>query len=138
MSSTSSQRRPATWVISVLAIVFGALTLKEGGAVIFSDGAARAAAGHYVAFVVWFNFLAGFAYIAAGVGLWMQRRWAMWLASAIAIATGVIFAAFGIFAATGGLIETRTVVAMTLRPLIWAGIAAVAWRQQSRRDVIMR
>ena len=41
-------------------------------------GAARQAAGHYVPFVLWFNFLAGFAYIVAGVGLWMRRRWAAW------------------------------------------------------------
>ena len=72
----------AIWmrVISLSAIGFGLLTLQEGGAVLFVDGAARQAAGHYVPFVLWFNFLAGFAYIVAGVGLWMRRRWAMWLA----------------------------------------------------------
>ena len=70
----------AIWmrVISLIAIGFGLLTLQEGGAVLFVDGAARQAAGHYVPFVLWFNFLAGFAYIVAGVGLWMRRRWAMW------------------------------------------------------------
>tara|TARA_R110002110_G_scaffold239506_1_gene455438 strand:- start:59 stop:493 length:435 start_codon:yes stop_codon:yes gene_type:complete len=33
-------------------------------------------AGHYGPFVVWFNFLAGFAYVVAGFGLWFRRRWA--------------------------------------------------------------
>ncbi len=33
--------------------------------------AARVAAGNFVPFVVWFNFLAGFVYVAAGVELWL-------------------------------------------------------------------
>ena len=67
----------AIWmrVVSLIAIGFGLMTIWEGGAVLFVDGAARQAAGHYVPFVLWFNFLAGFAYIVAGVGLWMRRRW---------------------------------------------------------------
>ena len=44
----------AIWmrVISLSAIGFGLLTLQEGGAVLFVDGAARQAAGHYVPFVL--------------------------------------------------------------------------------------
>lgn len=65
------QNRPR-WVIpvSLFAILFGLLTLKEGGFVLFFDGPAREAAGSYVPFVLWFNFSAGFAYVAAGIGLW--------------------------------------------------------------------
>jgi len=81
--TTHPQRSIWHWLISLLAIGFGLLTLREGGAVLFVDGAARQAAGHYVPFVLWFNFLAGFAYIVAGVGLWMRRRWAAWLAIVI-------------------------------------------------------
>jgi hypothetical protein len=54
--------------------VFGALTIASGGRVLFVSEAARVATGNYVPFVVWFNFLAGFAYVAAGVGLWLGRR----------------------------------------------------------------
>ena len=123
----------AIWmrVISLIAIGFGLLTLQEGGAVLFVDGAARQAAGHYVPFVLWFNFLAGFAYIVAGVGLWMRRRWAMWLAVAIAVASALVFLAFGVHVALGGAWERRTAAAMTLRTLVWAGIAAMAWRRSA-------
>ena len=109
----------AIWmrVISLIAIGFGLLTLQEGGAVLFVDGAARQAAGHYVPFVLWFNFLAGFAYIVAGVGLWMRRRWAMWLAVAIAVASALVFLAFGVHVVLGGAWERRTAAAMTLRTL---------------------
>jgi hypothetical protein len=122
-----------TWsrLLCLLAIGFGLLTLREGGAVLFIDGAARQAAGDYVPFVLWFNFLAGFAYIAAGVGLWLRRRWAAWLALAIAAATALVFLAFGVHVLLGGAWEQRTAAAMTLRTLVWAGIAAMAWRRSA-------
>ena len=107
------------------------MTIREGGAVLFYDGAARDAAGSYVPFVLWFNFLAGFAYVIAGVGLWMRRRWATWLAMAIAVATALVFLAFGVHVALGGAWEQRTVIAMTLRTLVWVGIAAIAWRRST-------
>ena len=130
----------AIWmrVISLIAIGFGLLTLQEGGAVLFVDGAARQAAGHYVPFVLWFNFLAGFAYIVAGVGLWMRRRWAMWLAVAIAVASALVFLAFGVHVVLGGAWERRTAAAMTLRTLVWAGIAAMAWRRSAANAPVAR
>ena len=118
-------------VIALVAIGFGLMTIREGGAVLFYDGAGRDAAGSYVPFVLWFNFLAGFAYVIAGVGLWMRRRWATWLAMAIAVATALVFLAFGVHVALGGAWERRTVIAMTLRTLVWVGIAAIAWRRST-------
>lgn len=116
------------------AVGFGLLTIKAGGATLFGDEAARATAGNYVPFVLWFNFLAGFAYVIAGVGLWMQRRWAAWLAIAITAATTLAFAAFGVHVCSGGAYEPRTVAAMSLRTLVWIGIAAIAWRRLLRRQ----
>lgn len=55
--------------IALAAIAFGLLTIKAGGTVLFGDDADRAAAGNYMPFVLWFNFLAGFAYVLAGAGL---------------------------------------------------------------------
>lgn len=127
-------RKPGVWlrVVSLVAIGFGLLTIKEGGMTLSGDAAAVAAAGAYVPFVLWFNFVAGFAYVAAGVGLWMQRRWAAWLAAAIAAATALVFIAFGVHVASGGAYAQRTVVAMSLRLLVWAAIAGFAWRRLSR------
>lgn len=119
-------------VVSLVAVGFGLLTIKEGGTVLFGGEAARTAAGNYVPFVLWFNFLAGFAYVIAGAGLWAFRRWAAWLALAIAIGTLVVFAAFGAYVFVGGAYERRTAVAMTLRTAVWAVIAAVAYRRIKR------
>ncbi|MHB1092848.1 hypothetical protein [Thiobacillus sp.] len=121
-------------VLSLLAIGFGLLTIKEGGTILFGDEAARAAAGHYVPFVLWFNFLAGFVYVVAGAGLWLRQRWAVWLAAAIALATAITFAAFGVHVASGGAYELRTVIAMSMRTLVWVVIAAIAWRRLPRTN----
>lgn len=114
--------------ISLAAVGFGLLTIKEGGAMLFGGEAARVLAGNYVPFVLWFNFLAGFAYVIAGAGLWLLHRWAVWLAVVIAATTAMVFAAFGAHVYGGGAFEMRTVVAMSLRTLVWVSIAAIAWR----------
>lgn len=123
------QREVWIWAISLVAIGFGLLTIKEGGTILFGNEAARAAAGNYVPFVLWFNFVAGFAYIIAGIGLWMQRRWGVWLAVSIAAATAFTFAAFGAHVYFGGAYEQRTVIAMSLRTLVWVVIMMIASRR---------
>jgi hypothetical protein len=113
---------------AILAIVFGLLTIKSGGEVVFGVADARVAAGNFVPFVVWFNFLAGFVYVTAGAGLWLRRRWAAVLAVTLAAGTALAFAAFGVHVAGGGAYEMRTVWALTLRLAVWGAIALFAWR----------
>lgn len=132
--NTRGQARGLRWAISLVAVAFGLLTIKEGGFVLIGNVAARAAAGNYVPFVLWFNFLAGFAYVIAGIGLWMRQPWAVWLAISIALATAVTFIAFGIHVSTGGAFETRTVIAMSVRTLVWIVIALFAWRTARVHD----
>ncbi len=114
-------------IVALIAIAFGLLTLKSGGEVLFIDGAGRAAAGNYVPFVLWSNFLLGFLYILAGIGIWMQKRWAAWLAILIALLTLIVFAAFGWHINNGGLFEARTLKAMTLRSSVWTIIAFISY-----------
>jgi uncharacterized membrane protein (DUF2068 family) len=133
--NTSRQAQPSElmlWVISLVAIGFGLLTIKEGGTILFGDEVARAAAGSYVSFVVYFNFLAGFAYVVAGAGLWRGHRWALWLGIAIALASLFVFAALVVHINSGGAYEKRTVIALSLRILVWLTISAIAWRGLSR------
>ena len=111
-----------------VAIVFGLLTIFSGGKAQFGGAEARAAVGNAVPFVLWFNTFAGFAYVAAGVGLLARRRWAVLLSAAILLATLAVFAAFGLHVAAGGAFETRTVGAMTLRSVVWLVITALAFR----------
>jgi hypothetical protein len=124
------KKRPA-WVMiaSIIAVVFGVMTIKSGGSVLFIDGEARHAAGNYVDFVLWFNFLAGFFYIATGIGIWLEKAWATMAAIIIVVLTLLVFGAFGVHILNGGEYEQRTVIAMSMRTLVWAAIAITSWRQ---------
>lgn len=128
METAAPQRGIAVWLVALVAVGFGIMTLKGGGAVLFGDEAARRAAGNYLPWLLWFNFLSGFVYIAAGVGLWLQQRWALQLSMALAAAIALAFLAFGWHILSGGAYEQRTVVAMSARVGVWVVIAAVAFR----------
>lgn len=119
--------------VAGVALVFGLATIVSGGQVLFGGEAVRQAAGNYLPFVVWFNFLAGFAYVAAAAGLAAQKAWAARLALFIAAATAAAFIVFGLFVLAGRPFEMRTVAAMTLRTALWAGIAWYAGKRIGRR-----
>lgn len=124
-----AERPIGIWIVSIIALVFGMVTIKAGGSVLFIDGPARADAGNYVPFVLWFNFLAGFAYLLAGIGLFMQKQWAFLLSTLIAVATLSVFAFFGLHILNEVAYEGRTVAAMSLRSFVWVVIAVFSYRK---------
>ncbi len=118
-------------VLGVAALLFGILTLFKGGSVIFGPDAARDAVGNYVPFVVWFNFLAGFFYIAGAWGIWAAKSWARPLALLIALATFVTGVAFAIHAMIGGAFSMQTVGALPLRLGFWLFVAYILRTRRS-------
>ncbi len=136
MTLIKPDRSIGIWVVTVIAVAFGLLTIKSGGSVIFIDGAARVDAGSYVPFVLWFNFLAGFVYLLAGVGLFLQKEWAARLAILIVITTITVFVLYGLHILNEGAYELRTVVAMSLRTAVWGMIAIFACRKNIRKRSI--
>lgn len=132
-----SNRRAGTLGLSVagaVAILFGGLTVFSGGKALFGSAEARAAVGDAVPFVLWFNFGAGFFYVITGIGLLIRRVWAVWLSALIALATVLVFAAFGMHVLQGGTYEMRTVGAMTLRSAFWLMVAVFARRSTDGKD----
>ena len=130
---SASVMNTALKVSAAVAVLFGVATIVSGSRVLFGGVAAREAAGAVVPFVLWFNTAAGFAYVAAGIGLWRRRGWSVTLAAVIAAATAAVFAAFGLHVLAGGAFEPRTVGAMALRTLVWLAIAALGWQALPRR-----
>lgn len=124
----TQNRKLSLLIAAIVAVLFGALTVLSGGRALFGGAEARAAVGNAVPFVLWFNFLAGFAYILAGIGLFLGHRPAVWISFAILATTSLVFMAFGGHILLGGAYEARTVGAMILRTGVWAVIFAVAWR----------
>lgn len=150
--STATVARPVPrnglgrWLLGWMAIAFGVATLVEGGHVLFGGPAARAEAGNVVPFVLMFNFGAGFAYVAGGLATLLGRRWAIWMARALAISTLLVFAAFGVHVLSGGAHEPRTLIALTLRSGFWVAQALLLPRlfeggvmvQQVRKGGVLR
>ena len=119
------------WDILIAAVVvtlFGLLTVLSGGRALFGGLEARAAVGDAVPFVLWFNFLAGFAYVTAGIGLMLRTNWAAKLSIAILVATVLVMIAFGVHVLLGGAYEMRTVWAMSLRTVVWGVAVGVVIR----------
>ena len=111
-------------IAAAIAMIFGLLTIASGGRALFGG----ADMGAVVPFVLWFNFVAGFAYVLAGIGLWRGAGAAPMLSLGIAVATAAVFAAFLWHVWSGGEWEERTMGAMILRTGVWAAIAALALR----------
>lgn len=106
--------------------VFGLVTLAAAGNVLFGPAAVQNLAGDIVPFVVWFNFCAGFAYLAAAIGLWTARPWGHRLAKVIAVATLVAGLGFALVALAGEPVEPRTGAALALRTAVWALLARLS------------
>ncbi len=122
----ANERPLMVTVLAVTAIAFGALTLFSGGRNLF-DATVISEAENTIGFVLWFNFLAGFAYIVAGVLLWMWKLNGVRLSAAIAGATLLVFLAMGIYVIQfDGLYNGKTVGAMVLRSSVWLLIAVLA------------
>ncbi len=128
------------WLVRIaagVAVAFGALTILSGGRVLFGGAASQEAAGNVVPYVLWFNFLSGFAYVFAGIGIAMGRRWATLLALALVAGIATVFALFGLHVFQGGAFEMRTVGAMSLRLVVWILIATVAVRNAPAKQSIV-
>lgn len=125
-------------VVSLIAIGLAQLmTIWEGGAVLFVDGAAHGR-----------RRLCAFRALVQFSGRDRLHRRRRRLVDAPALGRVVsdcrggdpalVFLAFGVHVALGGAWERRTVVAMTLRTLVWAGIAAIAWRRSAANAPVAR
>uniref|UniRef100_A0A2A4Z5T7 Uncharacterized protein n=1 Tax=OCS116 cluster bacterium TaxID=2030921 RepID=A0A2A4Z5T7_9PROT len=113
-------------IMAIIALIFGIATIYSGGEVLFVDGAGRIRAGDYIGFIVWFNFIAGFAYVLAAYGLYKSKQWSVLFSKIIAIATLIAFGALGVHIFNDGAFEIRTIAAMMLRSLVWVVIAYFA------------
>lgn len=127
-----ARKRPR-WIrpVGIAAAVFGVATIVSGAAALFGPQQVKAAAGAIVSFVLWFNFLAGFAYLVGAHALYFGRRWALGTAVAIAVATALVAMAFVVYTAAGGAFSWRTPGALLLRVGFWAAIAWGLWPKRT-------
>lgn len=115
--------------LGIIAVLFAALTLFKSGQILFGPQSARDAVGDFVPFVVQFNFVAGFAYLLAGIGIFLGRRWALGMSALIALATLVTTVFFARHLLAGGAFEMQTVGALGIRSLFWIVVSLILWRK---------
>lgn len=120
--------KAAHLVAGIAAMLFGVVTLFEGGHMVFGGPEVWAAAGNVVPWVLYFNFTAGFVYVVTGLLAVTKHPGSAKLALGLAVANVLILVSLGIYAATGGLFETKTMAAMGLRTVFW-GVQAVVLRR---------
>ncbi|PRY21857.1 hypothetical protein CLV78_108129 [Aliiruegeria haliotis] len=118
-------------LIGVAAMAFGALTFLSGGTVLWGPQSVRAAAGDIVLPVVWFNALSGLAYMVAGAGIALRRRWASALATMVAVAIALMLGVLVAMIIAGVAWEMRTLIAMSVRLGFW--LAVVRFVDKSNR-----
>lgn len=124
--TTTQNRRPVLrYILAAVALVFGVATIKAGADVLFFSEQARSAAGNYVPFVLWANFIGGFLYVAAGLLILLNSTQALRLSAFIAVTTVAVLVALVIYITVGGAYETRTLAAMLFRSVIWVAIALI-------------
>lgn len=118
-------------IFGLLAIGFGAMTIKSGGFALFGGIEGKEFAGKYAPFVLWFNFIAGFFYVISGIGITLRTKWALKISFTLAILTSLVFIAFGVHIFLGNPYEMRTVGAMTVRSLFWFLISTyLLWKEK--------
>lgn len=117
----ATDRPVAIIAAGVIAIIFGAVTVVSGWRALFSG----VDMGAVVPFVLRFNFVAGFAYVLAGIGFWRRAEWGRTLSVGITLATAAVFILFLWHVWSGGAYEARTMGAMTLRLVVWSSMTAV-------------
>lgn len=115
--------------LGIIAVLFAALTLFKSGQILFGPQSARDAVGDFVPFVVQFNFVAGFAYLLAGIGIFLGRRWALGMSALIALATLVTTVFFARHLLAGGAFEMQTIGALGIRSLFWIVVSLILWRK---------
>ncbi len=119
IENENPRRKIVRYILAAVTLVFGIATVKSGGDVLFWSVEAKTAAGNYVDFVLWSNFILGFVYVLCAFALLLRPRCAFYLAAAIALSTLLVFAALGVHIAVGRPYEMRTVLAMVFRSVLW-------------------
>lgn len=129
MTTTQTAERGAKpvlrYILAAVALVFGVATIKAGADVLFFSEQARSAAGNYVPFVLWANFMGGFLYVIAGLLIFLNSTQALRLSTFIAAMTVAVLIALAIHIVAGGAYETRTLAAMVFRSVIWVAIVLI-------------
>lgn len=123
-------------ITAIFSLIFGLMTLKEGGFALFDINGARASDGNIVPFVLQFNFFSGFIYILIAFGLYKKKEWVKRLSLVMVVGIMTVFLFFIMHINNGGLYETKTLYAICFRSFTWIFIALISNRKLKNNSSI--
>ena len=114
-------------VASILAIVLGLISIREGGAVLLG---VTTPDYPVLPWLVWYNVVLGGASVAAGAGIWTKRDWSYALALNILTLHGIVFAGLFALYKSGQTVAPHSIFAMMFRTFTWIVIySLIRWKR---------
>lgn len=118
-------------IASVLAVVIGLLSIREGGSVLLG---VTVPDFPVLTWLVWYNVALGFVSVAAGIGMWTKRYWGRTLALNILAFHAVVFAGLVALYQSGQTVAYRSIFAMMFRTFTWIVIySLLKWKRQQEQ-----
>lgn len=105
------------WIALVI-LVFGVLTIASGGRALFTESGINSR-GNIIPLVLWFNFIAGFFYVIAGISTFKLKKSVIKISMGLAFLNVFVFVYLLNHIYQGGLYENKTLVAMGFRTAFW-------------------
>lgn len=109
-------------LVSLLIMIFGTLTVISGWKSLFTESGVNSR-GNIVPLVLWFNFIAGFFYVIAGISTFKLKSCVKKLSAVLAVLSSFVLLYLINHIYQGGLYENKTLVAMTFRTVFWISFA---------------
>jgi len=130
-AETAITQKKRDRVASILAILIGLLSIREGGAVLLG---VMVPDFPVLTWLVWYNVALGFVSVAAGIGMWIKRSWSITLALNILAFHAVVFAGLVALYQSGQTVANRSIFAMMFRTFTWIVIySLLKWKRQQEQ-----
>jgi len=118
-------------IVSVIAIIPGLLSIKEGGSVLLGISAK---AYPVLPWLVWYNVVLGFVAVTVGIGIWKQQNWGARHAITILTLHGFVFMILIILLAFKEIVAINSILAMLFRTTVWLTIVLLLRRKNKMQN----
>lgn len=122
------------YILAIILLAFGLLTLFLSGSVIFDLFGIREMEGNYVPFIVWANFVSSIIYLFAVYGLIKSKKWTFFVLGASFLILFFSFIALQVYIDGGGIYEEKTVKAMIFRSSVTAIFALITYYTINKKE----
>jgi len=130
-AETAITQKKRDRVASILAVLIGLLSIREGGGVLLG---VTVPDFPVLTWLVWYNVVLGFVSVAAGIGVWIRQYWSHTLALNILALHAVVFAGLVALYQLGQTVAHRSIFAMMFRTFTWIVIySLLKWKRQQEQ-----